>query len=203
METTLIRKVKRPSGATGLWAAYVLDEDEHGLWLFSPKGSTFRAEQNGRVLGVCEVGQGARAAGVAVMQLVPRHAWWIAHVYGEHEPELFTWPSSATPGKPGRRAVAIDICQPPTHLEGAWTYVDLELDLLADAAGAVFVDDEDEFKDRCDAGVISASDETSARAATSEMEARLRACDEPFNQLSWERFDSALAMNLPPLRSLP
>ena len=94
------------------------------------------------------------------------------------------------------------VSQPPSVVDGAWTYVDLELDLLSDAAGTVVVDDEDEFDERCDAGVISASDAQHARTATSEMHARLAACDEPFGALAWERLRAALELDLAPLTSL-
>ena len=41
-KTTVIRKIKRPGGIRR-WPAYATGDDDFGLWLFSPKGTIFRA----------------------------------------------------------------------------------------------------------------------------------------------------------------
>ena len=203
METTRIRKVKRPSGASGLWSAYVLYEDAYGVWLFSPQGTLFRAEQDGRVVGICEVGQGDRRSGVDVLHLVPRQGWWFAHIYDVNRSELFRWPGTTEPQDPRSRAVAIDVCRPAQYSAGTWTYVDLEIDLLADGFGTVVIEDEDEFEERRGSGVISVSEASEARDATVRVAECLKRCDEPFGHLAWRRMDAALGLNLLPIRELP
>lgn len=200
LEQRLIRKTKRPSGASGLWSAYVIDEDADGTWLFSPTGSRFRAEQDGRVLGECEVGQGHLEAGFAVLHLVPaRGEWWFAHIYGAHDPRLFLWPTDVSITQPGRRAVSIDICRPPAIVGRTWSYVDLEIDLLSDGAGTVITADEDEFADAIAAKVITAPEATAATVATDDVRGRLEALTEPFRNVAWDKFADALALDLDPI----
>jgi hypothetical protein len=187
----------------GVWAGYVIGEDEHGVWLFTPAGSRYQAEHNGTVIGVCEVGQGSRPAGSAVMQLLPRSGWWVAHVYGVHDPDLFAWPVELHGDRRGERAVAVDVCRPAVHRAGIWTYVDLELDVLGNGAGGVIIEDEDEFADACAAGVISTAEAVAARATAGELAAWLTEGVEPFGRRAWQRWESALALGLEPLTELP
>jgi predicted RNA-binding protein associated with RNAse of E/G family len=64
-------------------------------------------------------------------------------------------------------------------------------------------EDEDEFVDACAAGLISSVEKLEARKATVEVEAAIRAQDEPFGQLGWNKLDMAIAMSLEPLTDLP
>jgi hypothetical protein len=83
VNTVGLRKVKRLAGA-GVWRAYELGEDEHGLWLYTPKGSRYRGvDEAGRVVEL-EVGQGNRDAGCSVVGLIAPNAWWIA-VWYDHQ----------------------------------------------------------------------------------------------------------------------
>jgi hypothetical protein len=75
-EKVIIRKVKRPEGMMR-WPAYVAGNDDHGLWLFSPKGTICRG-QSGSGMAEVEVGHGNREAGLPVMHLMPVSAWWTA-----------------------------------------------------------------------------------------------------------------------------
>jgi hypothetical protein len=185
METTFIRKLKR-RGASGLWSAYVLDVDAHGRWLFSPKGSLYRGEEGG-LTGLCEVGQGNPDAGLLVLHLVPRGGWWIAAWAGD-----WTYPW-----------VSIDIATPATLVEGAWTYDDLELDLVSREPGVVQIEDEDEFAAACDQGLITAREQLDATTATAELRRILRSLREPLGNLGPQRLGMAIRLELPPLTDLP
>ena len=185
METIFLRKRKRLSGS-GLWAAYILDVDEYGTWLFSPKGSLYRGEKDG-VTGTCEVGQGARDAGLDVLHLIPPAAWWFAQ-----------W---AREGR-GARA-SIDICTPASLVGTEWSYGDLELDLLCPAPGIVELHDEDEFNAACAAGHISDRERAAALVTTTELQSLLEENTAPFDETPWRRLDHAVALALPPLLDLP
>jgi hypothetical protein len=147
-----VRKRKRPSG-TGTWGAYVIGDDVHGTWLFSPKGSLFRGEKGGKLVGVVEVGQGQRDAGCDVLHLVPRGSnWWFA-AWGNFDDTL-----------------TVDICLPMTFDGTTWEYVDLEIDLWANPfTGEFGVADEDEFDEACAAG-------TSPSKSNNRRATRRRSC---------------------------
>ena len=65
----------------------------------------------GSNIGACEVGQGEPDEGLPVMHMVPNATWWIAAWCSGH--------------------ISIDICTPPTLIDGERSYTDLELDPLA------------------------------------------------------------------------
>ena len=184
MRTVVIRKVKRPEGIAR-WSAYVMGSDHHRLWLYSPKGTLYRS-QVGSDIGECEVGQGSGPAGLPVMHLIPDAAWWIA-----------AWCSD------GHNAhIGVDICVPPALIDGEWRYIDLELDLVAHADGRVRIEDEDEFIDACEAGLIARDEAIHAQAAAVEIERGLRDRTEPFGRHGWDKLDEALLLPLSPIRAL-
>jgi predicted RNA-binding protein associated with RNAse of E/G family len=188
VETVLVQKLKRPEGS-GLWGAYVLGDDDHGHWLYSPVGCLYRGEAGG-VVGYCHVGaMDLHRPGLPTIHLIPHNRWWIA-----------TW---AIDDEQERRRISVDICTPPVLVDRTWSYVDLELDPLSDAPGQVETEDEDEFVQACAAGLISSVEQLEARNATAEVEATIRAQDEPFGQLGWHKLDQAMAMSLEPLADLP
>lgn len=180
-----IRKVKRARGWCGRWRAYVLGEDRYGVWLYTPVGSLFRAS-DGQTTGECEVGQGNRDAGLPVVSLVPVDGWWFATWYGNG----------------GDSWVAVDICTPATLVDDEWTYVDLELDPHRAQDGRVWIADEDEFVEACDAGIISRDEQVAARTAATEVERLLRVQGEPFGSVGWRWLHRAMAMPLRPLTAL-
>ena len=182
-EKTVIRKLKRPD-KMGRWAAYVVNKDRYGLWLFSPKGTIYRG-QSGKTIGECEVGQGTLPEGLPVIHLMPEALWWTASWCREHETRI-----------------SVDICTPPVFDDEEWTYTDLELDPLVWADGRITVDDEDEFVESCEAGRISDSEATSARSTTMEVVKCMQDGAEPFGRLGWERLGEALSLSLPPIRTL-
>ena len=184
LEKVFVRKLKRPVGS-GVWPAYVLAEDAYGLWLHSPAGSTYRGE-DGRTARLCEVGQGDRAAGRPIVQLIPSAGWWLA-----------TWS-----GREAELPITIDICTPPRLAGREWTYTDLELDPYLTDAGEVGTDDWDEFLAACESGLISRAEQVAARNATADIEDLLGRRIEPFGEIGYGRLDAALAMALQPLTDL-
>ena len=182
---TVIRKVKRPEGIAR-WSVYVMGNDRHGLWLYSPKGTIYRSQVGLNVVGECEVGQGIGEAGLPVMHLIPNAAWWTA-----------AWCSDGE-----NPQISVDICTPPTPIDGEWSYIDLELDPVAYSDGRVEIDDEDEFVDACEAGLITRDEAINARSAAAEVERCLRHRIEPFGHLGWDKLDEALSLSLPPIRAL-
>lgn len=184
LETVFIRKLKRPKGS-GVWSAYVLAQDVHGLWLHSPLGSLYRGE-DGRTIGVCEVGQGDRDAGMPIVQLIPPAGWWIATWSGDRAKPLIT----------------VDICTPPSLVGSEWTYTDLELDPYLTDDGVVGTADWDEFFAACESGLIPYPEQVAARDATAHIEHLLRERVEPFGGVGHDRLDTALSMSLPPLVDL-
>lgn len=184
MRTVVIRKVKRPEGIAR-WSAYVMGKDHYGLWLYSPKGTLYRG-QVGSDIGECEVGQGNGPAGVPVMHLIPDATWWIA-----------AWCLDGP-----NTHIGVDICVPPALIDGEWTYIDLEIDLVAHADGRVRIEDEDEFIDACEADLITRDEAAHARAAAVEAERGLRDRTEPFGRHGWDKLDEALLLPLSPIRTL-
>lgn len=190
MDSVGIRKVKRRVTRRrrpwcGRWQAYVLGEDWHGRWLYTPAGSLFRGS-DGETTGECEVGQGNREGGLPVVSLVPPVGWWFATWHG----------ASVDPW------MAVDICTPATLVDGEYRYVDLELDPHRTADGQVWIDDECEFAAACRAGIIPPDEEAAARTAADEIERRLRLHDEPFGDVGWRWLARGMATQLPPLTEL-
>lgn len=181
VETVLVRKVKRPSG-NGLWAAYRLADDEHGSWLYVPRGSIYRGT-DGRTSGVCQVGQGdRRPMGAACVHLAPREGWWFA-----------SW---------GLTQISVDISCPPVFTDHECRYVDLEIDLVG-RGREVEIYDEDEYEDARQAGWISAVEGRAARSATEQVTELMRAGREPFGRLGWDRLAAGQRLRLRPLVNEP
>lgn len=184
MKTTVIRKIKRSKGFAR-WSAYELERDGFGLWLFTPPGSLFRSEVAGTVTE-CEVGQGTRPAGLAVLHLIPASGWWMAQ-----------WTADGA-----RSFISVEVCTPPALLGGEWQFVDLELDPYRGADGHVVVDDEDEFVAACATGLIAPGEAAAARAAAAEVAGWLANSVEPFGQVGWEKLGGAVRRGLTSLRWL-
>jgi hypothetical protein len=176
----IICKRKRPKGI-GRWGAYELGTDGHGTWLFTPKGSVFRAELDGRTT-TCAVGR-PEPPGLDVVHLVPATGWWFA-----------VWTDDGE-----RRRLAIDICRPCRRDGDEWSFVDLELDLLQDGDGPLTLVDEDEFDAAVAAGIISAAEQSHAWTAVTELEARVHDGEPPFDGGAWDALAAATAASLPPL----
>lgn len=181
----MIRKIKRSKGFAR-WSAYELGRDGFGLWLFTPPGSLFRSEVGGTV-AECEVGQGARPSGLAVLHLIPLSGWWMAQ-----------WTAEGAGG-----FISVEVCTPPTLLGGEWQFEDLELDLYRGADSRVIVEDEDEFAAAPAAGSITPKEAAAARRAADEVEGWLAGSVEPFGQVGWGKLRDAARRGLAPLKELP
>jgi hypothetical protein len=185
LRTTVLRKIKRSKGFAR-WSAYEFERDDFGLWLFTPRGSLFRAEVDGAITE-CEVGQGTRPSGLAVLHLIPLSGWWMAQ-----------WTAEGV-----RAFISVEVCTPPANVGGEWQFVDLELDPYREPDGRVAVDDQDEFVAACEAGMISSEEAAAARAAAAEVTGWLESGVEPFRQVGWEKLRDAVERGLVPLRWLP
>jgi uncharacterized protein len=96
-----------------------LGEDEHGVWLGAPAGSTAQRGSEPPI-----------AFSEPFACLLPAGQWWTA---------VFN-------GAPARTEIYCDIATPPqwTH-PGEVTMVDLDLDVIRRRDGQILLDDEDEF----------------------------------------------------------
>ena len=177
MERVVIGKDKR-AGYSIRVGAYVLDTDEFGSWLWTPAGSIARYSQGDEVL----LNEWPNFLSLAQSDEWFWAGWWIR----EAGPTIGT-----------------DACTAPRLVDGTWHWVDLELDVVRDHTGKVWVEDEDEFDEGIAAGQISSDEERAARAITAELERRLRERVAPFDEQGWHRHDAALAMSLAPLAEPP
>jgi len=168
-----------------VWMAYLLEEDEHGTWLYTPEGSRVAGRRGGAVatsyVGIPE------APGLHVLQLVPAGgAWWFG-----------TWAIDQV----GRRT-AIDICTPATFEDGEWSYVDLELDVYR-RQDAVGIFDGDEFDEACQSGMIEADEREVSVSTAAGLDDRLRGSDGLLDEVVWDRLAAVVRLELPPLSGTP
>ncbi len=137
-----------------------LDEDEHGVWLAAPPGTTARrgSEPLKTVWG-------------AFICLVPRHQWWTA-----------IWNAE------GNHVLYVDIATPPTWDGDTVSMFDLDLDVVQHrASGRVDVIDEDEFLDHQVRYDYPQRLIDGARAAAAKVLLALERGDEPFGTAGPER----------------
>lgn len=176
-----IRKIKRP-GATSTWQAELLEETEHGLWLFTPPRAPVHNVKDGEEWHSV-MGQGTEPG---FLWLMPRDQWWFG-----------AWWT-----RPDRDQLAVDACTVPTLIDGVWTWIDLELDVVRDGNGNVWVEDEDEFADAIAGGHIPPAEQTAARAVTDDIVRQLTGRTDPFGDEGWERYRSIInkLSNSPELR---
>jgi hypothetical protein len=167
METVRVRKIKL-TGAVLTWDATVLDEDEHGMWLFTPQAGPVHNVVDG-VEFYKPMGLGTEPGFVWLM---PRDEWWFG-----------AWWT-----RPDLEQLSIDACTPPTLVDGVWTWTDLELDICRNHTGNVWVEDEDEFAESIRLGLIDEASQAAARAVTRDMVRRLTERVPPFDDTGWTRY---------------
>jgi protein associated with RNAse G/E len=129
-----------------------LGEDEHGTWLWSPKGSTIRRGDDP-----------PKQSKSDWVKLITRDRWWTA-----------IWNAE------GRYEVFVDIATPAEWDGDAVAMIDLDLDVGRARDGSVTIEDEDEFAEHqvrygYPADVIDRARTTTARLALDVAERR-----EPF-----------------------
>ena len=134
-----------------------LGEDDHGVWLGTPAGTTVHYNYGARR---------TRTTRLNSVRLIPRDQWWIA---------MFT-------AEPGDREVYCDVCAPPVWNSPAEvTVVDLDLDLARFRSGhRVIVEDEDEFAVNTVSYGYPAGVVASATAAAAGLRVALTDRAEPF-----------------------
>jgi len=187
MAATFIRKVKR-SGGAGVWGSYVVDDDEHGLWLYTPAESLYRGTTASGAVAMCHAGW-PEPPGASVIHLIPRTGWWFAR-------------RQQVPSPLGAH-LAIDVCTPSEFHQGMWSYDDLELDFLKHRNGGWQLVDEDEFDHEVGLGRISSSEREASLQTVSELRGRLDQPDEVFDVLGWERLERCAQTYFPPLVDFP
>ncbi|HVX46236.1 MAG TPA: DUF402 domain-containing protein [Mycobacteriales bacterium] len=97
---------------------YRLGEDEHGVWVGMPAGTSGRRGYEPPIVWP-----------EAQVMLFPRDSWWVA-----------TFNAA-----PARIELYCDISTVPEWTDGTVTMVDLDLDVYRRRGGPVEIDDEDEF----------------------------------------------------------
>lgn len=181
----MIRKVKRPDG-NQLWGSYLVDDDEWGAWLYTPKGSLARGTKNGKTT-VGSAGE-PTPPGIPVIHLVPRgEEWWFAR-----------WQI----GTSGVSSLAVDVCLPPQLHENEWSYVDLELDLFKSSDGIVGVFDQNDFDEAVAAGHIDSEVATRAVQVAAALEQRIVGGDDLFDQVGWAQYEKCVGLTLPSLTAV-
>ena len=178
MERAVIRKIKR-AGYSVAFGAYVVGNDAFGTWLFTPAESIARY-----VDGEDEL----LRPWPNFLSLAQTDEWFWAG----------WWVRDGVP------TIGTDACTRPTFDGGEWSWIDLELDVLRDESGAVWVEDEDEFADAIAAGQIPGNEREAAIAVTNELERRLRGHVAPFDLATgWRHHDAAVALGLTALEAPP
>ena len=118
-----------------------LGVDGHGHWVGVPAGTWLSRPDRGFHAWCDHV------------VLVPHDAWWVATMYGDDADRPVD--------------VYVDISTPSTWSEGEVRTVDLDLDVIRDPDGTVWIDDEDEFAEhqvslRYPADVVAAAEASCA-----------------------------------------
>jgi hypothetical protein len=111
------------------------------------------------------------------VQLLARDQWWVAWWWDD----------------PRGWWTAADVATPARLVGDAWTYGDLEIDVVGDEQGFLEVVDEDEFEDARVAIPYPDDVVIAALAARDEVVQRMRNRTEPFGKLGWERLRDSVA----------
>ena len=156
-----LRKIKRPAGSF-FFDVQPIIEDEFGVWLHAPRGSSWQAPHAVGTL-----------AFDAILLLSPERcwvAWWV--------------------DDPADKRLEIDICLAPKRELDGWSYIDLELDPIRHEGGIIETEDRDEFEAACRNGWMTPEDARIACATAAAMETALHRRREPFGDEGWRRLDA-------------
>jgi hypothetical protein len=211
MDGLYIRKVKRGKG-DGLWGSYPVDEDEHGLWLYTPQHSLYRGTNQGAV-AYCHAGQ-PDPPGLPVIHLIPANGWWFARWQADHVAIDICTPSvlvgGGTPGVGGSGGGTPGVGGSGGGTPGVggshgnvWSYDDLELDLHKRLDGRWGVTDEDEFLEAHFEGHIDADEVRMSLETAGTLRARLAAGDHLFDVEGWRRLAECTERPFEPLVTFP
>lgn len=160
--------------ATGVWDAYVVAEDAHGTWFFTPATSP--------IVWTNLAGK-STAWEFDVLCLIPPDDWWFGLWWGPSDHAV---------------EVSVDVTAPATRAGKTWSWVDLEIDLFRLHSDFVGIEDEDEFEDSCAAGWISEAERAEAMRVTPIIERMLRDRAEPFGDIGAAHLERCLALGLRP-----
>jgi hypothetical protein len=112
------RKWPRPGGpdpdVRSTWSAQELGADAMGTWLFCPQGAPHCRADGSLVFEMP----------TDCVQLMPASGWWTAWWWAQE------------------MVITVDICTPPAHAGGGWSYVDLEIDVIRRPDGTILVVDQ-------------------------------------------------------------
>ncbi len=145
------------------FAMYRLDEDEWGTWLWTPPGSTAQ-----------RAGDPAKTFNHLNVKLVAPGEWWTA-----------IWNDS------GRYDLYVDIITPAAWNGDRVTMIDLDLDVIRHADDQVVIADEDEFAAHQLVYAYPPAVVAKTRRVTDDLQRRIRAGEEPFNEVGVTRMRQA------------
>jgi len=137
-----------------------LGEDQHGVWLGARRGSTI---QRGL--------EPAKEAPWNFVQLIQPGSWW-----------------TLIANDPQRIRFYVDIITPAVwQSDELVTMVDLDLDVVLELGGTVYIDDEDEFAEHQVTLNYPTAWVTKVPQVAADMADRIRRAEEPFNLVaeSW------------------
>lgn len=183
----IVTLVKRKlTGGRGCWRAYDVLHDDHGRWLYTPAGSTFRSS-DGQQESACEV-EGGDGPGLDSVVLVPDGSQhWLA-AWRVPQRDLH---------------IGVEVCDWDHRSEQVVAFVDWELDPFRLRSGLVAVEDLDDFVEARDSGLLAAADAQTALDTAAAIERALRRRSTPFD----DRGDAVLAeagtRGLRPLTDVP
>jgi len=173
-------------GSRGCWQAYLVAEDAHGMWLFTPAGSAFRAS-DGTTDQQVEV-EGGDSPGLDSLVLVP-------------PPEQNWLASWRVPQRDLH--IAVDVCSWTRREDDVLRFQDWELDPFLLRSGVVGVEDLDDFADARAAGRLDQESAEAALAAAAWSERRLRRRSAPFDGQGDRLLAGAGLRGLAPLTRVP
>lgn len=155
VDLVTVEKRKRPVGVRS-WRGYVVAEDEWGTWVASPAGSRFVGDDGRGTVGATQVAMFEHGRGHHSVVLLPHERWWVAHWIDDSDV-----------------VVHVDIATPAVREHDVITYDDLELDPVLRRDGSVEVEDEDEFAEACETGVVTPLERDAAETALDDVRALL------------------------------
>jgi uncharacterized protein len=159
-ETVLVRYAKWGGGRHYEFAMSRLGEDEHGVWLGAPAGTTLRRPG------------AAFPASTEWVTCFPRESGWTAGFHPVDRHEL---------------AAYVDITTVPvwSHDDGCdvVSMVDLDLDIVLPVDGELIIDDEDEFEEHRHLLGYPVEIVTLAESTAASVFAAVAAGDEPYRSV--------------------
>ncbi len=157
MSAVTVQYFKHPDTLHWRHEMFHLGEDEFGVWLGAKQGATL---QRGL--------EPAYEAPWHFVQLIQPGAWWTLIA---NDPQLIRF--------------YIDVITPPVwQSDELVTMTDLDLDVVLEVGGSVYIDDEDEFAEHQHTLGYPEAWIAKAPEIAAEMADRLRRSDEPFNAVA-------------------